>query len=140
MEPNSTTMRPLDRPRSTLTRVSKRSASRSARTSSFGATGLCRAPRPVACRLAADGDDLLDAAHREAFGDDALGEPLLGRGVVEAEQRAGMAGRQHPGRDPALHRGWQPQQPQRVRDLRPGAADPAGELVVGAAEVVSSWS
>ena len=47
-----------------------------------------------------------------------------------------MPGREHAGGDPALHGRGELEQPQRVADLRPAAADPAGELLVGAAEVV----
>ena len=41
--------------------------------------------------VATHGDDLLHAAHRQALGDDALGQPFHGRAVVEAEQGAGVA-------------------------------------------------
>ena len=85
MDPNSTTMRPLDRPRSTFTRVSKRSDSRVASTSSFGATGLLARRGRSRASLAADRDNLLDAAHREPFGHDPVRQPLLGGRVVQPE-------------------------------------------------------
>ena len=44
--------------------------------------------------VAAEGDNLLDRAHRETLGDDALGQPLLGRGIVETQQRPGVPGRE----------------------------------------------
>ena len=47
-----------------------------------------------------------------------------------------MSGRQDAGGDAALDQGRQLEQPQRVGDLRPGPSDPAGQLVVGAAEVL----
>ena len=68
-----------------------------------------RAPRalvrgPAGAVVATERDDLLDRAHRQALGDDPLGQPLLRVGVVEAEQRPGVPGGQHAGGDPALHR------------------------------------
>jgi hypothetical protein len=47
-----------------------------------------------------------------------------------------VPGAEHPGGDPALHQRGQPEQSQGVADLRPGPADPPGEVLVGAAEVV----
>ena len=55
-----------------------------------------------------------------------------------AEQRPGVPGGEHAGGDPALHRRGQLQQPDRVGDLRPAAADPAGQLLVGAPKSSSS--
>ena len=47
-----------------------------------------------------------------------------------------MAGGEHAGRDPPGHQRRQLEQPQGVGDLRAGAADPGGQLVVRAAEVL----
>ena len=136
-EANSTVSLPLRWPSAMLTRVSKRSDSRAARSSSWG----WRVPGPRAARLgpllvAAESDDLLDAADRQALGHDALREPLHRRAVLEGQQRPGMAGAEHPGGNAARHERRQLQQPQRVGDLRAGPPDAAGELVVRAAEVL----
>ena len=53
-----------------------------------------------------------------------------------AEQGAGVPGREHAGGHPPLHGRGELEQPQRVADLRPAAADPGGQLLVRAAEVV----
>ena len=86
--------------------------------------------------VAAEGDDLLDRADREAFGDDPLRQALLGERRVEPEQRAGVTRAEHAGRDALLHRGRQAEQAEGVADVRAGAADPLRELLVGGAEVV----
>jgi hypothetical protein len=65
-----------------------------------------------------------------------LRQPLHRGRVLEPEQGPGVPGGQHAGRHPPLHQRRQLEQPDGVGDLRPGAADPGGELVVGAAEVV----
>ena len=127
IEANSTTILPLRLPRSTETFVSYRSESRSASCLRAGATGFrcrasCGAPHPSVG--VAHGDDLLDRAHREALGHDAVGELLLGLRSVQGEQRPGVAGAEHTRRDPPLHGRGQVQQAQRVRDMRPGPADP----------------
>ena len=84
----------------------------------------------------ADRDDLLEAADADALGDHAGGQPVLELGVLDGEQRAGVAGRQDAGGDLALDRRPELEQPDRVADLGPGAADPRGQLLVGAAEVL----
>lgn len=81
-------------------------------------------------------DDLFDRTDREPLGDDPQGEPLLLLRVLDREQRPGVTGGQHPGRDPPLDRRSQLQQTQRVGHLGPRAADPVGQLVVGAVEVL----
>ena len=93
-------------------------------------------PRDGRRVVATHGDDLLDAAHRESFGDDPLGEPLHGRTVVQAEQGPGVPGGEDAGREtPGDERG-EPEQPQRVGDLWPRPADAGGQLLVRAPEVV----
>ncbi len=57
-------------------------------------------------------------------------------GVVQREQRPGVARGQHPRCDPPLHRRRKPEQSQGVADLWTTAADPAGQLLLGAGEVV----
>src|SRR5215831_8059011 len=86
--------------------------------------------------VAAHGYDLFHCAYRQAFGDDAVRQAVLGVGVVEGQEGAGVAGAEHAGRDPALDRGRQVQEPDGVGDVRPGPSDLVGELVVGGAEVV----
>ena len=82
-------------------------------------------------------DDLLDRTHRQTLGDDPLREPLDARPPsLQPEQRTGVPGGQHAGRDPALHQRRQLQQAQRVRDLRARPLDPRRQLLVRAAEVV----
>ena len=137
-EANSTVILPLVLPRSTLTRVSKRSERRSARSTRRGATGLLRrrgGSRVVGVHVA-QGDDLFDRADREPFGDDALGEALDRVTARQAEERARVARGQDAGGDATLDRGRQLQQPERVGDLRTRPADPGGEDLLGAAEVV----
>jgi len=53
---------------------------------------------------------------------DPQGEPLLLLRVLDREQRPGVTGGQHPGRDPPLDRRSQLQQKQRVGHLGPRAA------------------
>ena len=73
------------------------SDSRSARTVELRCHRLrARGRGRAAGVLAADRDDLLDAAHREPLGHDPLGQPLLGGRVVEAEQRRGRGRRRAP--------------------------------------------
>ena len=134
---NSTLILPRLLPRSTFTRVSRRSERRSASSARPGATGRRRTSRRAgAAAPVAHGDDLLERPHADALGHHALGQAVLELGVLDAEQRAGVTGREHPGGDPALHGRGQLEQPQGVGDLRPGAPDPLGELLVGAAEVL----
>ena len=139
MEANSTTILPFFWPRSTFTRVSKRSESRPARSvqrrgDPVPARGPLASPRSWARRP--QRDDLLDRPHRKPLGDDAVGEPVLLLGVVHGQQRPRVPGGEHPGRHPPLHRRREPQQPQRVGHLRTRAPDPVGQLVVGAVEVL----
>ena len=65
---------------------------------------------------------------------------VASRSIASGSSRASRArawpGREHAGGHPALHAGRQAQQAQRVAHLRPAAADPRRELVLGAAEVV----
>src|SRR5215831_11912331 len=86
--------------------------------------------------VAAHGYDLFHCAYRQAFGDDAVRQAVLGVGVVEGQEGAGVAGTEYTGRDPALDRGRQVQEPDGVGDVRPGPSDLVGELVVGGAEVI----
>ncbi len=58
------------------------------------------------------------------------------RRVGQVEQRAGVARRQDARRDPPLHRRREPQETNRVRDLRTRSPDPGGQLLLGAAEVL----
>ena len=136
-EANSTVSLPLRWPSAMLTRVSKRSDSRAARSSSCGCRLPARGRRGLATSSGPPtGDDLLDVADAEPLGDDPLGDPLHRGTVRQAQQGARVAGRQHPGGDPAGDQRRELEQPQRVGDLRPRAADPGGQLVVRAAEVV----
>ena len=133
---NSTVILPLALPRSTLTRVSRRSESRSASSSRPGRDGLLAQDARSRLLLAAERDDLLQSAHGDALRGDPGGEPVLETGVVDGEQGAGVAGREDAGGDATLDGRGELQQPQRVGDLRPRAADALGELLVGAAEVL----
>ena len=54
----------------------------------------------------------------------------------EAQQGARVAGRQHAGRDPSLHRDRQVQQADRVRHLRTAAPDALRQLVVRGPELL----
>ena len=84
-----------------------------------------------------DRDDLLEAAHRDALGDDPRrpAGPGRPRPAPPSSVRAWPADS-----TPAATRrctgGRELEQPQGVADLRPAAADAAGQLLVGAAEVV----
>ncbi len=137
-EANSTVIFPLRRPRSTRTRVSKVSERRSASSAMAGAVirgvALRRPGLGLAVAVLMQGDELLGGTHRQALGDHPRGQVLLGAGVVETEQRPGMTGGQHTGRDPPLHGDGQVQQPDGVADDRATAADALRELVVGDAE------
>ena len=88
-EANSIAILPLVRPRETLTRVSRRSLSRSSISFSPGAVGRAARTAGAAPVLAVltDGDELLQAAHRDALGDDPSGEPVLGGRL--GDRRAG---------------------------------------------------
>ena len=136
-EANSTVILPLRWPRSTLTRVSSRSESRSARSWSPGAVGLRRRTGVSSDAGLADRDDLLEPAHADALGDDPRGQPVLagrgprrraasGRGRPRARRRRPGAGRPVSSLSSRM----------RVADLRAGPADPRGQLVVGAGEVL----
>ena len=75
---------------------------------STGQVGQRRRHRPPAAGPVAPGtfpdrDDLLDRTDREPLGDDALRQPLLVRGVGQAEQRASVPGAEHAGGEPALN-------------------------------------
>jgi hypothetical protein len=98
---------------------------------------LGRGTRAARRRLiGADRDDLLDGAHGQALRDDAARQAFLRLGTFQAEQGPGVARAEHPRRHPLLHGRRQVQQPQGVGDVRPGAADLAGEFLVGGAEIV----
>ncbi len=56
--------------------------------------------------------------------------------VINGQQRPRVAGAQYSGRDPALHPRRQVEEPDRVRDVRPGAANPVSELLVRGLEVI----
>ena len=137
---NSMRIRPLRRPMSTRTRVSKRSDRRSARSDSAGACGLARRwtgaffarqrPRRRPARRAPRWPAPTGPRRRSG----ARAAPAAPR--PPGQQRPGVAGGEHSGGDPALDRRGQVQQPDRVRDLRPAAADPPGQLLVGRAELL----
>ena len=95
---------PLLRPRVTLTRVSSRSLSRSPSSVRPGAVG--RAGRTRGCLVVlaelADGDELLEPAHGDALGDHPAGEPVLGAGLGDPEQRPGVSCADHTGRHATL--------------------------------------
>ncbi len=61
---------------------------------------------------------------------------ILGVRIVEDQQGAGVTGGQHACRHPALNRAGQVEQPQGVGDMRPGAADLPGQLLMGGTEVI----
>ena len=84
----------------------------------------------------ADGDDLLDGADRQALGHDPVRQVILGLGVLQAQQRPGVARAQHARRHALLHGRRQVQQPEGVADVRAGAADLARQFLVGRAEVI----
>ncbi len=90
-----------------------------------------RPPRP----LLAQRDDLLDGPHGQPLGDDAGGEPVLRIGILQRQQRPGVAGREHAGCHPSLHGRRQPQQSDHVGDVGAGAPELPGEFLVGGAEV-----
>ncbi len=102
-EPNSTVILPLD-----LTEVDLHPGLEPVR-EPLGDVGQTRGHRlaPAGPRRGragvADGDDLLQAADADALGDHPLREPVLQVGVLDRQQRPGVAGRQHAGGDPALH-------------------------------------
>ena len=137
---NSMVILPLLRPMSTFTRVSKRSESRSARSVSAGACGLAR-------RF---GSRLLRRAVRERRATPAPRWPaptaLRRRSASpaapgpSASSRPSSARACPADRTPAATRRWtcggQVQQPDRVGDLRPAAADPPGQLLVRRAELL----
>ena len=83
----------------------------------------------------AEPDDLLGAADRETLRDDPFGEQLLRPLIRQPEQRARVPRGEHPGRHLRLHCGGEVEQPKGVRDLRPAAVNPLGELFLGAVEV-----
>jgi hypothetical protein len=126
-EANSTTILPLRRPSSTLTRVSKLSESRSARSVSAGALTRRVGAGPAGGRLLVPGerDQLLHRAHRQSLGHDAGGQRVLGLRVVQGEQRPRVAGREHAAATRRCTGTGQVEQPDRVGDLGPTAADPA---------------
>ena len=78
----------------------------------------------------------LGGPHREVLVDDLVGEPLHRLGGAEREDRAGVAGGEHAGGHALLHRQRQLQQADGVADLRTGAPDAAGELLLRDAEVL----
>ena len=105
---NSMVILPLFRPMSTLTRVSKRSESRSARSVSAGACTLRPAGRCGLLRRAVrdrQRDEFLGGPDRETFGDDAQGELFLLRRCRPARAGPGRARRRalrrRPGAAPA---------------------------------------
>src|SRR5207244_2650927 len=63
-----------------------------------------------------EGDRLLGGPHGETLGHDPRGEVLLSAGIVEGEQGASVAGREHTGGDPALHRERELEQPDGIAD------------------------
>ena len=130
IEANSTVILPLRRPSSTRTRVSKASDSLSGqlgdRRRGDAGTAADRRARGASPPRARQRDQLLGRAHRQPLGHDAAGQLVLLVRVVQAEQGARVPGRQHAGRDPALHRDRQVEQPDRVADLRPDCARCAG--------------
>ena len=138
MVANSTTILPLRLPISTLTRVSKTSDSRSASRRSAGAAGGRAAGERRAGLLGLDThrDDLLDRPYAEPFRDDPLGQPRLGAAVGQPEQGTGMPRGQHAGCNPVLHVRRQLEQAQGIGDMRPGPAEPTGQLLVGGPEVI----
>ncbi len=81
-------------------------------------------------------DRLLDCAHREPFGDDALRERFLKRAIRSAEQGPGVPGGQPAFSDESLDGRRQLKEAQGVRDRDPASADAARELVVGEPEVL----
>src|SRR6478752_9465975 len=101
-----------------------------------GGDGLLAQDARSRLLLAAERDDLLQSPHGDALCRDPGGEPVLETGVVDGEEGTGMSGREDAGRDATLDGRGQLQQPQRVGDLRPRAADALGELLVRAAEVL----
>jgi hypothetical protein len=84
----------------------------------------------------ADGDDLFYGAHREALGDYARGQSLLGLGVGDAQQGAGVAGAENACRYALLDRWREVQQAERVADVRARTAYPLRELFVSGPEVI----
>ena len=86
--------------------------------------------------VAAEGDDFLDVADRQALGDDPRGQALLRGGVVQAEEGASMACAEHARGDPLLHRRGEIEQPEGITDVRARSAYLARELLVGGAEIV----
>ena len=129
---------PLRRPSSTLTRVSKRSDSFPARSSSPGAvarSGGCRGRRPSDASGSPSATISSTARTDRPSATIRCASDSWPVGVREGEQRTRVSGGQHAGGHPALDRRRETQQPDRVGDLRPRAADAVGELLVGGAEV-----
>jgi hypothetical protein len=136
-EPNSTTILPLRLPRLTVTRVSNALESCSA--TSWRPGIWIASGRHRLTRLAPIGecDRLFGGPHRQSLGDDPRGKRLLRlRSGLQRQQRSGVPGRQHAGRDPALDRDRQAQQPDHVGDQRARPTDPGGEFFVGDIELV----
>ena len=74
--------------------------------------------RRAAQERSAQTDRQIEALEASIEGLDAqLGQAVLDVGVLDRQQRTGMSGREDAGRHPPLHRGAEPQQPARVRDL-----------------------
>ena len=120
-----------------LTRVSKRSESRAARSSSWGCRLPARGRRGLATSSGPPTATISSTLRTLSPSATIRWATPLHRGTVgERQQGPRVPGRQHPGSDPAGDQRRQLEQPQGVGDLRPRAADPGGELVVGAAEVL----
>ena len=138
-EANSMAIRPFERPRATLTRVSSRSPRRSPSSLRPGAEGRDGADlgagvvvepwSPTATISSRPRTEMPSATTRPAS------RSWTPASVTPSRARACPA-LSTPAADAALDGGREVEQPQRVADLRPAAADPGGELVVGAAEVV----
>src|SRR3954451_308524 len=95
-----------------------------------------RAPAHRLGGTVAERHHLLDGADRQPLGDDAPGEPLHALAVLEPQPRPPAHGGQTAAPPPPLDGRRQLEKSERVADLRPAAADPRRQLLVGAAEVV----
>ena len=135
---NSTVTVPLAVPGSTRTRVSSRSESRSARSRDRGRPAA--RPRGAGARPAVALPTATSSSTERTDRPSATirgGQPVLAGGVVQRRAAPGRGPRERPPRRPGAAPAAGSRSSRRVlRDLRARAADPAGQLLVGAAEVV----
>src|SRR5262249_35837475 len=102
-----------------------------------GRAKLARSCPAAALRLTAVGTyGVLHRPHREPLADDASRELLLERAVRGAQQRARVAALERVLLDQLLDRGWELQEPQRVRDRDAAASDARRHLIVSEVEVL----